>query len=420
MISVVVLILGVCGPATARAADLAGVVVSSSGKAWLLRGQEKQPVLVNTKVLAGDVVVTMRAGRVKLSMRDGSIVYVGAHSRIAVQDYSMRMAHLLRGSFRLLWGKARFYVTRLVERGSDFSVKTKTATIGVRGTQFAVIYPKTGLPEGAEIAAPGSIDVEPASTTVLLFEGAVVATNVKGVEHAIKPGTLARVEASGRVFVRPIRKPDVEDLEIEAIAPEAKGEDGAKAGRTEDRKPEAKKPGDRKPEVKESEDTKLETKGPEGKKPGTREPEDGKSRAKVPEVKEPKGQKPEAREFEGRQPEANGPEVKNPDLEEPEVKEPKAAGPKVEEPKVEEPKVRKPKVKEIKVKAPKVEEPKVEAAKVEAPKVEAPKVEAPKVEAPKVEAPKVEAPKVEAPKVEAPKVEAPKVEEPKIETPDVD
>ena len=67
--------------------------------------------------------------------------------------------------------------------------------------------------------------------------------------------------------------------------------------------------------------------------------------------------------------------------------------------------------------APKNEAPKTEPPKQEAPKQEAPKQEAPRSEPPKQDAPKQEAPKNEPPKQDAPKQEAPKQEAPKNEPP---
>ncbi len=270
------------GAVQAQAADLAGVVTYTSGDAWLLRGQGMRAVPVDTKIFAGDVVVTKRSGRVKLAMQDGSIIYVGGRTRIAVEDYLLKKKSLKRGSFHLLWGKARFLVKKLVESGADFSVRTKTVTVGVRGTQFAVIYPVVDLPKDADIASPGEVKVKPRPTTVMLFEGAVVAKNLKGVEHVIKPGNLARIQADGRVSIRPIRKLDIEDLEIEPIIPEAKV-----------RKPEVKELKDKRPELKKPEVKKPEVEAPEVKAPEVKAPEIKMPEVKAPEIKMPEVKKPE-------------------------------------------------------------------------------------------------------------------------------
>jgi len=419
------------GSMPVQAADLAGVVSFSAGEAWLLRGKAMRPVPVDTKVYPGDVVVTKRTGRVRLSMRDGSIIYVGGRSRIAIRDYALKKFRLMHGSFRLLWGKARFYVTKLLGDAAGFEVETKTATIGVRGTQFAVIYPRVGVPTDADIAAPSSIDVKPATTQVMLFEGAVVARDVKGTEHVIKPGTLASIQASGRVFVRPILKPDVDELGLEPIQPEAKGKGGDKKTAPKDRKVEVSKP-----KAKEKQQLEVEKEGGKKAKSNT-------TTSRVPLAKKPKAENNEIRTsaLKTRTPEVKKPEreteaAKKPDVTKADkikrknvelkktrlakVKIPEAEASKVKGIKLKKPKVEAPKVESVKVETPKVEAPKVESVKVETPKVEAPKVESVKVETPKVEAPKVESVKVETPKVEVPKVESVKVETPKVEVPKVE
>ena len=242
-------------PLTAQA-TVAGNVDYLSGEAWIERSGEK--VLLNNgdTVDAGDVVVTTLSGRVQLLMQDGSKVFVGRKSRITIDKYETQKGILSSGSFNMLWGKVRFLVAKLSKGASSFSVQTKTATIGVRGTQFAVIANKPLTPK----------QIVP--TTVMLFEGAVVGRSLKGNITNIKPGKLVVFNPAGKITTRNISKKDLKQLNIKplgftktpatSIEPKGKPSAGSKlkAKPVERTKPKAKP----KPEAKPIEPVKLDGK----------------------------------------------------------------------------------------------------------------------------------------------------------------
>ena len=187
-------------------ASVAGNVEFLSGEAWIERSGEKISLQTGDTVDAGDVVVTTQSGRVKLIMQDESKVYVGSQSRITIDNYEMRGGSLFSGSFNMLWGKVRFLVTKLKTGSASFSVHTKTATIGVRGTQFAVMLNKPRKPQ------------QLVPTTVMLFEGAVVGKSIKGQVANIVPGTIVRMKPDGAILTRKIEEHDVRVLDIEPLA----------------------------------------------------------------------------------------------------------------------------------------------------------------------------------------------------------
>ncbi len=190
----------------AAQATVAGKVVYYSGEAWALRDGERIALQQGVEVHSGDVIVTAVGGRAKFSMVDNSVVYVGRQSRITIEQYDMKEGSLFSGSFDMLWGRVRFLVTKLNSSRANFSVKTKTATIGVRGTQFAIILDKPAKPE------------QLVPTRVMLFEGAVIAKSVKGQVTNIKPGTIVRLKPDGIVQIRKIEKRDLKVLDIKHIS----------------------------------------------------------------------------------------------------------------------------------------------------------------------------------------------------------
>ncbi|MDT8375833.1 MAG: FecR domain-containing protein [Mariprofundaceae bacterium] len=214
---ILIVIFSFLFPLTAQA-TVAGKVVYHSGEAWALRNGERVGLQQGVEVHSGDVIVTTMHGRAKLSMVDDSVVYVGRQSRITIDRYDMRGESLFSGSFNMLWGKVRFLVTKLHGSGADFSVRTKTATIGVRGTQFAVLVNPPSVVPKPSVKVPDSALLN-VPTTVMLFEGAVVGRSIKGQVINIKPGTIVRLKPNGAILSRKIQKHDMKVLDIEPLAP---------------------------------------------------------------------------------------------------------------------------------------------------------------------------------------------------------
>lgn len=246
-------------PLTAQA-TVAGDVEHLRGEVWIERGGERISLHNGDTVDAGDVVVTAQSGRVKLHMQDGSKVFVGRESRITIDRYETQKGILSTGSFNMLWGKVRFLVAKLSEGASSFSVRTKTATIGVRGTQFAVMVNRPLTPK----------QIVP--TTVMLFEGAVVGKSIRGNLTNIKPGKLVLFNPAGKITTRNISKRDLKKLDIKPL-------EFTKAP-TASNKPEAKPTATAKPFKGDKPDAKPESrqsaKPVEGTKPELK-PEGGKS-----------------------------------------------------------------------------------------------------------------------------------------------
>ena len=160
-------------------AAAAGQVESVSGQVWDIRGKQTFQLTSGSVVKPEDIIWTGKKGQARLVMSDDSVVFLGARSRIRIDRYDMDQQGLVAGAFYLLWGKARFLVTKLNSTSDSFSVSTQTAIIGVRGTEFGVIVPlPTELNEKGE--AP--------YTDAMLFKGEIVGAGLKGGTVTMKPG----------------------------------------------------------------------------------------------------------------------------------------------------------------------------------------------------------------------------------------
>jgi len=190
------------------AAESVGNVGSAafvSGDVYVVRGTERLALAEGDGVLAADTVITGSRGRVTLQMHDESKIHIGRLSRISLSDYALKEKSLMSGAFNVLWGKVRFFVAKLSE-GSGFKVSTRTAVLGVRGTEFVVIVP---MPEG--IADPTTMalpeNLPELITTVYGIEGLVEGFSPTGERVLIGPGVKVEFTNDGKIKFTSQEKP---------------------------------------------------------------------------------------------------------------------------------------------------------------------------------------------------------------------
>jgi len=84
-----------------------------------------------------DLLRTDRAGRARVSLRDGSILSLGSYSEVKVVEHDPTGQHTL---VQLNFGKMRSRVVAIIRPGGHFEVRTPMAVINVLGTDFFTQY----------------------------------------------------------------------------------------------------------------------------------------------------------------------------------------------------------------------------------------------------------------------------------------
>jgi len=84
-----------------------------------------------------DLLRTDRAGRARLSLRDGSILSLGSYSEVKVVEHDPTGQQTL---VQLNFGKMRSRVVSIIRPGGHFEVRTPMAVINVLGTDFFTQY----------------------------------------------------------------------------------------------------------------------------------------------------------------------------------------------------------------------------------------------------------------------------------------
>ena len=117
-----------------------GVVRNSTGSATVTRGGNVLPATAGTRLHAGDTLGTGPDGAIGVILRDNSSLSLGSSSSLVLRDFLFSPSE---GKFGLLVRLSRgtmAYLSGLIGKLAPEKVRfeTPTATIGIRGTHFAV------------------------------------------------------------------------------------------------------------------------------------------------------------------------------------------------------------------------------------------------------------------------------------------
>jgi hypothetical protein len=125
--------------ATAGAADI-GQIKTSKGQVAIERRGKTLPAIVGTRLQTSDIVTTGADGSVGITMDDDSLLSAGPNSALSLDRYEFDSTtnqgrldtSLNKGTLAVISG-------RIAKQSPDaMTVRTPTAILGVRGTEFVV------------------------------------------------------------------------------------------------------------------------------------------------------------------------------------------------------------------------------------------------------------------------------------------
>lgn len=175
----IVILISILVSQNLKAANTCGEVIQVSGKVEVLRAQTGEDlnrvgirVEAPYSLLCTDILVTLSGSRAKVKLVNG-MVTLSPNSRISI-------AKVIKGSqtpslLNLTYGKIRtFFEGKKNDKGANqtqFRVKTPTAVVGVRGTDFYVDY-DANKELTTQATLKGSVEVEQIATkSKVLVEG---------------------------------------------------------------------------------------------------------------------------------------------------------------------------------------------------------------------------------------------------------
>lgn len=134
------MIVGMAGSLSALAADVAGMVKTSSGRVVIERQGETLPATVGTQVRVADRVRTGGDGAVGVTLRDNTLLSAGPGSLVVIDKFAFDSSTLdgrmsvgvRKGTLSVATGK----IAKRTPESVDFH--TPTSVLGVRGTEFII------------------------------------------------------------------------------------------------------------------------------------------------------------------------------------------------------------------------------------------------------------------------------------------
>ena len=136
-----VLALSAASAVSAQTAQAAGKVLIVAGSASVERAGRQMPLLAGSTVESGDTVSVDDKSTLQVRFTDESVVALRANSLFKIENYKFdKSADTDRSVMGLLKGGMRT-ITGLIGKANNknYLVQTATATIGIRGTHFAVV-----------------------------------------------------------------------------------------------------------------------------------------------------------------------------------------------------------------------------------------------------------------------------------------
>ncbi|MDH5581322.1 MAG: FecR family protein [Bdellovibrionales bacterium] len=155
-------------------ADQIGTVAVIIGEANITREGKSEPIVKNQEIFEKDKINAKENGFVKALLKDDSIVTIGSNSDFVFSQFKIENKNSRKVDLKLQKGKVRLLITKKLRKGF-IKLKTKSLTMGVRGTEFLV---SSQIVDGQEVTSVGVISgvvsVEPAAGVKLRKEVDVV------------------------------------------------------------------------------------------------------------------------------------------------------------------------------------------------------------------------------------------------------
>lgn len=147
-------------------------ISSFKGQVSILRADKVLKGKVNFQLLEKDIVKTNRKSRVKIHFNDNTYITIGQNAVLDIANYTYdkRNPQLSKSNFQFLQGAFKVLTGIIAKTARKrFKLKTRTATMGVRGTII--------IGNQKEIAClGGAIEVSSKNKTVFVSSGMITQT----------------------------------------------------------------------------------------------------------------------------------------------------------------------------------------------------------------------------------------------------
>jgi hypothetical protein len=120
----------------------------------------------------GDTIVTKERGRIRLQLKDESVLTLASKTKLVITQSVYEPAKKTRSTFiNMAFGKAKFWAKKFATfKRSQFKVKSITAVVGIRGSQWV----EEVTMDATKVTALGNTTIEVVSIAALEVEPTVL------------------------------------------------------------------------------------------------------------------------------------------------------------------------------------------------------------------------------------------------------
>ncbi|MFA6120134.1 MAG: FecR domain-containing protein [Sideroxydans sp.] len=93
-------------------------------------------IMVGDEIAVGAELATSAGGALRLRLPDGSLVNMMEGAQLQVEKLEQRQGSMFVALFRLVTGQVEAFKKKYPDGQADLAIRTKTATLGVKGTHF--------------------------------------------------------------------------------------------------------------------------------------------------------------------------------------------------------------------------------------------------------------------------------------------
>ena len=130
---------------TSLSANTVATITALSGNTNIQRQTQSLTASLGAKIEEKDTLITKDNTKIQLIFKDNTIISIGKNSNFSVEEYLFEDGEEPIAKFGMFKGAIRTITGKIGKIAPQkFTVATKTATIGIRGTHFSIIIADDG------------------------------------------------------------------------------------------------------------------------------------------------------------------------------------------------------------------------------------------------------------------------------------
>lgn len=166
-------------------ANTVGTITALSGSASIVRDGKSLDATLGAKLQQKDSIKTSDATKVQVIFSDETIISIGKNSNFSIEEFLFDESDAPSAKFGLLSGAMRTITGKIGKVAPDkFSVKTKTATIGIRGTNFSIFTGEDGSAKVFCTFGAISVTAQGDTTSSVVTQGFYIQVSPSGAKSA--------------------------------------------------------------------------------------------------------------------------------------------------------------------------------------------------------------------------------------------